>query len=271
MRNRVRFNFAEFLSEPRFLHEIVEHYGVSRKTTVFHLREAMKSGKILISEFPVFRTIKDSSGNLTKLRDSVYVYRESPILVGMDAKLLSAKAEGFRSDLKARYSKNRPQFVETALGRGETKSAYAEKVSHQSPKRGLKVNHSLISKLKASAEKVSSVKYARSNPPPEVKPCSSSKPTRQLNAEKIRFIQALQKEPLPFTDLRTQFNVPRQTITRLVKKGLLEEIWGSNGVGVRFKLTGKGKAWLAELEEASRFEPRIRESSLTRLKQRSIV
>jgi predicted DNA-binding protein YlxM (UPF0122 family) len=77
----------------------------------------------------------------------------------------------------------------------------------------------------------------------------------------------LLKEPLPFLEIQNRFEVSRQTITRLVKRGLLMESWGSKGVGVRFKLTGKGKACLAQLEEAAKYERRIKESPLTRLKQ----
>jgi len=45
-----------------------------------------------------------------------------------------------------------------------------------------------------------------------------------------------------------------------VKRGLLTETWGSKGVGVRFKFTGKGKACLKQLEEASKYEVKIKES-----------
>jgi predicted DNA-binding protein YlxM (UPF0122 family) len=275
MKSRRRFNLAEFLSKPRFLHEIAEHYGVSRETAVIHLREAMKSGQILISEAPVFQTIKDFSGNLKKLRGFVYVYHKSPILFDKDAKLSLPKTDNskreLRSDSHASFSKSNGKSTKATLERGGLKFASVEKANHESSKARVKTNHSLISKLKVSSTKVSSVNHLRSSRLLPSKPYSSSKPAPQLNVEKIRFFQALVKEPLPFIDIHTQFNVSRQTITRLVKKGLLMETWGYKGVGVRFKLTSKGKAWLAQLEEASKCEPRIRESPLTRLKQRSVV
>lgn len=274
MRSRRRFNLAEFLSKPRFLHEIAEHYGVSRETAAFHLREAVKSGQILVSEARVFQDIKDSSGNLKKLRGFVYVHRESPILVGKDAEFSLPKTDNsereLRSDSHTSFSKPHGESTRTTLERGGLKFASQEKPNCESAAR-LKANHSLISKLKVSSAKASSANNTISSRSLPYKQYSSSKPPSLLNVEKIRLFQALQKEPLPFLDIHNWFEVSRQTITRLVNNGLLMETWGPKGVGVRFKLTSKGKASLAQFEEASKYEPRIKESPLTRLKQRSVV
>ena len=274
MRSRRRFNLAEFLLKPRFLHEIVKHYGVSRETAVFHLRKAVKSGQIIVSEAPVFQAIKDSSGNLKKLRGFVYVNRESPILVGKDIRFSLPKTDSSKRELRstshASFSKPNGESTRAKLERGSPRFALVEKANRENAAR-LRANHSLISKLKVSSVKVSSVNLTRSSRLLPSKQYSSSKPAALLNAEKIRLFQALLKEPLPFLDIHNRFEVSRQTITRLVMRGLLMETWGSKGVGVRFKLTSKGKAWLAQSEEASKCEPRIRESAITRLKQRSVV
>jgi len=275
MRSQHRFNLAEFLAKPRFLHEIVEHYGVSRETAVFHLQEAVKSGQVLVSETPIFQTIKDSGGNLKKLAGFVYVHQESPILICDDIrfsppKTYNSKLE-LRSTSQASFSKSHCESTRSTLERGSPSFASVAKANDESSKARLKANHSLISKLKVSSTKVSSANHIESSRLLPGKPYSSSKQALQLNVEKIRFFEALLKEPLPFIDVHAQFNVSRHTITRLVRKGLLMETWGSKGVGVRFKLTSKGKTWLAHLEEASKCDPRIRESPLTRLKQRSVV
>lgn len=274
MRSRRRFNLAEFLLKPRFLHEIAEHYGVSKETAVFHLREAVKSGQILVSEAPIFQAIKDSSGNLKRLRGFVYVNRESPILVGKDTTFSIPKTDNSKCELhntsRTSFSKPNGESTRARSERGLPRFAPVEKANREGAAR-LRANHSLISKLKVSSVKVSSVNHTRSSRSSPSKQYSSSKPAALLNVEKILLFQALLKEPLPFQDIHNRFKVSRQTITRLVMRGLLMETWGSKGVGVRFKLTSKGKAWLTQPEAASKFEPRIRERPLTRLKQRSVA
>lgn len=275
MGSRYRFNLGEFLSKPRFLHEIAEHYGVSRETAVFHLRKALKSGQVLVSEAPAFQTIKDSSGNLKKLGGFVYVNQESPILAGKHTRFSLLKTDNSKRELHSTshvdFSKPHGESRMATLERGSPRFASFEKVNHESHEERLKTNHSLISKLKVSSAKVSSANHIRSSRLYPSKQYSSSKPAPLLNIEKIRLFQALLKEPLPFLDMHDRFNISRQTITRIVKGGLLKETWGSNGVGVRFKITNKGKTYLEELEEASKYKLKIRESSLTRLKERSGV
>jgi hypothetical protein len=274
MGSRSRVNPREFLLKPRFLHEIVEHYGISRKTAIFHVREAVKSGQLLVSEGPVFRTIRDSSGNLKKLRGFVYVCQESPIAVGKDIRFSLPKTDnskrGLHRSSHASFSKGNGESTKAESEQGSPGFTSIENANRESAARP-KADHSLISKLKVSSVRVSSANHTRSSSLLPSKRFSSSKPGALLNVEKIRLFQALQKEPLPFLEIQNQFEVSREMITRLVKKGLLIESWGSKGVGVRFKLTGKGKACLAQLEEASKYERRIKESPLTKLKQRTVV
>jgi hypothetical protein len=275
MGSRRRFNLREFLSKPRFLHEIAEHYGVSRKTAVLHLREALKSGEVLVSEAPVFQTIKDSSGNLKKLRGFVYVNQESPVLAGKHIRFSLLKTDNSKRELRGtshvNFSKPHGASGRATLEKGSLRFASLEKANDGSHEERPKANHSLISKLIVSSARVSSASHLTSSRLYQSQQYSSSKPTPLLNIEKIRLFQALLKEPLPFLDIHDRFNVSRQTITRIVNGGLLKETWGSNGVGVRYKITNKGKTYLKELEEASKYELRIRESPLTRLKERSVV
>jgi DNA-binding MarR family transcriptional regulator len=271
-----RLNLLEFLSKPRFLHEIVEHYKVSKKTAVFHLKEAIRSGQVLVSEAPAFQTIKDSTGKLKKLGGLLYVYHKSPILVSNGTRLSMLETDNFISepDNNSRISfllKPNNALGKATLERGPTSPTPVKKANPKNRGAKIRVNSSLVSKLNVSSAKVTSAKSATSSRLLSSKQYSNSKLEPLLNVEKIRLFQALLKEPLPFLDIRNRFNVSRQTITRLVKRGLLTETWGSKGVGVRFKLTSKGKAYLKQLEEASKYELKIRESPLTRLKQRSIV
>jgi len=98
----------------------------------------------------------------------------------------------------------------------------------------------------------------------------SQKATGYLShAERIHLFQALLKEPLTFLDLHSRFGVSKQIIRRLVKKGLLMEIWGPKTVGVRFKLSYKGKIHLRKMEGAAKLEPEMRERVFIRVKHRT--
>jgi predicted DNA-binding protein YlxM (UPF0122 family) len=275
MGSRCRLNLREFLSKPRFLHEIAEHYGVSRETAVFHLRKALDSGQVLVSEAPMFQTIKDSSGNLKKLEGFVYVNQESPVLAGKHFKLSLLKTDNSKRELRStshvNFAKLHGESRRATLEQESPRFVSLEKTNHESRGAKLRANSSLVSKLKVSSAKVTSAKSTTSSRLLSSKQYSNSKFEPLLNVEKIRLFQALLKEPLPFLDIRNRFNISRQTITRLVKRGLLTETWGSKGVGLRFKLTSKGKACLKQLEEASKYELKIRESPLTRLKQRTVI
>ncbi len=246
MRKPRRIDLLEFLSRPRFVHEIAEHYGVSRKTAVFHLQKAARSGRVLVSEAPVFQTVKDSSGNLKKLGGFVYVHHKSPTHTWKETSFTLLEND----DLPRLSNKTSPEDHTTKP----------------------KANCSLISKLNVTSARAISGSRARSNlacAPRYQKPANSKSGPLQC-AEKAKLFQALLSRSLPFLDLHERFSISKQTITRLVKRGLLEETWGSDGVGVTFNLTEKGKAQLEEIWAGSRYKPTIKRSSLTRLKQRSV-
>jgi hypothetical protein len=274
--SRRRPNLAEFLLKPRFLHEIVENYKVSEKTAAFHLREAVKSGQVLVSEAPAFRTIRDSAGNLRNLSGFLYVHQKSPILVGKGTRLSMLKIGDFIPGLG---NTSRVSFItklhdaseKVMSDTGSTNRQPTERANSGNRGTKLRGNSSFMSKLNVSSARVASANNTRSSHLLSSEQHLNNKLKPFLNIEKIRLFHALLQEPLPFLDMHNRFNVSKQAITRLVKRGLLMETWGCNGVGVRFKLTSKGKAYLKELEQASNYKPKIRESPLTRLKQRSVA
>jgi hypothetical protein len=50
---------------------------------------------------------------------------------------------------------------------------------------------------------------------------------------------------------------------------LLNEVWGPQAVGLRFKLSKKGQDHLKELEAASKYDSRTSNRGVIRLKSRS--
>ena len=96
-----------------------------------------------------------------------------------------------------------------------------------------------------------------------------SKETSRLSfAKRLQLFRALSKEPLSFLDLHVRFGVSKHAIRRLVKNGLLVEVWGANDVGVQFKLAKDAKNHLKEMEAAAAYDPKIAKKSLIRLKNR---
>jgi len=88
------------------------------------------------------------------------------------------------------------------------------------------------------------------------------------HAKKLLMLEALQKESLPFLDLHVLFGVSKQTIRRLVKTGFLSEAWGPKAVGLRFKLSKKGRSYLNELVSASKYESKTMRKGFIRLKSK---
>jgi len=93
---------------------------------------------------------------------------------------------------------------------------------------------------------------------------------RLPHAKRLLLFQALRKEPLPFLDVHVRFGVSKQTVRRLVNNGLLMEEWGPKAIGVRFKLSKKGKMYLKKLEAAAKYESKVGEKEFIRLKHKPL-
>jgi hypothetical protein len=91
---------------------------------------------------------------------------------------------------------------------------------------------------------------------------------RLSESGKLELFRALLKKPLATLELRTCFGVSKQALKGLCKKGLVAEVWGPGTVGLRFGLTRKGKAYLAELRAAAKCDQRISRRGAIRLKNR---
>ncbi len=69
-------------------------------------------------------------------------------------------------------------------------------------------------------------------------------------------------------DLHASFNVSKNTIETLSRKGYVEEVWGPRNIGVRFQLTEKGKRHLERLRLAAKLKKDEMEKAAIRLKRR---
>ena len=250
-------------SKSQSRHETTKNEG-SSKPSVFHLQDGINSGQASASVAHLFQDIGKSNCRLSSLRGSVNIHQKSvaPIRIGKNigfSKIKTASIAGLGETSEKTL---------TMQGLRNPASGVARKSGSVSPR--LAIEFSAISKLNVHSARVSSSrkKYNRFL---QAGRYSNGQSNPFLNVERLHLFQALLKEPLTFLVVHERFNVSKQTMRRLVQKKLLAEVWGSSGIGITFNVTNKGKVYLAELEEASKYEPKIKERAFTRLKQRSLA
>jgi len=257
----------KFLSKPRFAHEVAEHFRMSKKLANFHLREAVKSGQVLVSEKPIQQTWRSSDGKLRRLKEILYVSRKSPMLIDGRTKFRTHETNelvqvGF-------LSKNHALVGKSVFNNKLSSFTFEETTGLLPNKRRFKTKGLLKSEFAVNSAKAKLAKRRTVAQLLRRKPQPIQENVKSLSyVEKIHLFQALLKEPLAFLDLHVRFGVSKQTIRRLVKNRLLTEIWGPKAVGVRFKLSKKGENYLRQLEAAAKYEPKIKENPLIRLKHR---
>jgi len=253
-----RLSLLKFLSKPRFAHEVAEYYKISKKLAMLHLKEAVKSGKVLVSDKPVFRAARVRNDKLERFSGFVYVFRNSPMLTDGGARFTVREAGNLPSSSKTDV------FSIKFVSKTHKGSTVAE--------RHFKTSNALTTRFDAPQGRIRLAKQRATHQlfgrysqlrKEEVKSLS--------NLERVRLFQALLKEPLPFLDLHRLFGVSKQTIRGLVKNGLLMEMWGPKAIGVRFKLTNKGKTYLKRLESTAKIEPTVKRNMFIKLKHRTLL
>jgi hypothetical protein len=100
---------------------------------------------------------------------------------------------------------------------------------------------------------------------------SAEKPEQLSQVKRHQLFQALSKQPSPFLELHARFGVSKQTMRRFIRRGWLTEMWGQGGVGVRFRLSEKGRNHLRELEAAAKYKTKTTQKGLIRLKQKAFL
>lgn len=261
-----------FLHKPRFVHEVAEHFGISMKLANLHLREAIRSGKVLVSETPIFQGSKVSRNKLTRFDGFVYVFQDSVREEG-ERKFKIKGSNDPTSKTTHDFSFGLPfSTAHATQGKGESHKLsnfrFGETASPRNQPVHFKAKGSFASAFDLPSARVKVVKRTMPEYVLAHGSISTKEETRSLsNAERIRLLRTLLK-PSTFLDLHGCFGVSKETIKSLVKNGLLAEMWGPKAVGLRFQLTKKGKAYLKKLEASARIKPGKRETSFVKLKSR---
>lgn len=272
-------SLLQFLHEPRLVHEVAEHFGVTEKLARLNLRKAVESGQVLISKKPFLQTLKNSNGKLRRIRQSLYVSRKSPTLAdGWERFKLKTKNGLYSESKNDSFSIRFPSWRDDALAkdlvnhkllvfsRPDSARERENKPSSAMAGRNYKTKGILASEFDVSSAKVKLASHRTIDQVLRSKPTSPPESVNSLSyVERIRLFQTLFKKPSTFLDLHGRFGLSRQIVRGLVKNRLIAETWAPKGIGVRFKLTKKGEAYLRELEAAAKCEPSLAKKAVIRL------
>jgi hypothetical protein len=267
-------DLLKFLSKPRFSHEVAEHFGISRRLANLHLKETVRSGEILISEKPVLQMLRRHDGTMRPSAGLVYTFKENPATkIRLQE---SGQEESTRPmtnieppSVNTKITTQRGQISRKGIPRNRLPNCISREKTglDNTYLTRLKLNANVASELQMSGTRMRLTEKSIADPTTIPRKRQRLINSRQLSpAGKMHLLQTLSKKPLPFMDIHSRLGVSKQTIIGLVKSGFLAEFWGKEGVGIRFKLTRKGKHLLKQLDAAARYEPQVKEKPLIRLK-----
>lgn len=249
-----RSRLLNFLSKPRYVRDVAEHFGVSSKLANYHLRKAVRSGDVLAGEGPLPQMLPNSDSRRRPSKEFVYVSRKSPFLAGNKLRLT---AQNVGKDSRSNINVTPMKFLL------KTQSLAEEKLlRHKGWDLVSRFLNRFVYKARLARHGAWNQRLVRGRLSDRGEQKSFS------HIEKLRLFQALSDQPLPFLDIRTHFGVSKRTIMGLVRRGFLEEEWGPRDIGVRFRLTKKGRSYLRQLEAAAHVELQQREKIFIRLKHR---
>ncbi len=84
----------------------------------------------------------------------------------------------------------------------------------------------------------------------------------------MKLLESIEKSPKPLSEIRGGLEVTRRIIERLVRKGLVEEVWGRKGVGLSYGITSHGLKELERLRQVLDSADKLAERPLPSLKVR---
>ena len=253
-----RSDLLNFLSEPRCLKEVAEHFGISASVADHSLQKAIEQNQVLIC-----KPLRKPSLKSQKQRDTLFY-------ISQDSDLFSRGLTGFAVTRGIRTQGevgSRTAFVKFS-SKNASKSNFSSITENASDHKNDELGGAPFPRITVRREKI--VRNARRHASAIGQPPTQRQIRSCSVAEKLSMLTALSRQPLPYSDLRTRFNIPKSTIRTFVKNGLVKEVWGSKNIGVRFRLTKKGEKRLERLKAAAKLEKDEIAKATIRLKYKSI-
>ena len=231
---------------------------ISNVHSKYHLREEVKPGQIMVNPQAAFRRVSRLRGKLRQRDMSMYVAPNSPLFTGSPQRatdlykaLVPSSADwkvrmrfysgfqeagGSSARSIASFSNEKADVREGALRQRKSEANLVSVLSSV---------HAVKGRPTARKKLVFAGLFSRS---------SGDRHSLVSEPQKLHLFGALVEHPKPFAELQAIFHVSRQNVETLVRKGLLAEVWGPGEIGVKFKLTQKGKKYLEMLREASNYQ-----------------
>lgn len=235
-----------FLSEPRSLKEIAEHFAISTSVADRYLQKAIRENQILACRCSTEDNLKSQS----KQGQS-----ETLVYISKDSNLLSQELTGFAVEKVVRTQKGVGSETTFIRFSSEDPSKYRSN-SMQEASRGKM--HELTDQKSTSFPQimVRNEKFVRSAREPIAtdRRKSQSQARSFSKAEELSMLTALSQNPMSYVDLQTRFRISKRTLRTLTKKGIVEEVWGRRDVGITYQLAEKGKRHLQRLKAAARLK-----------------
>jgi hypothetical protein len=261
MRKLDHTEVLQFLTKPRYLREVAEHFNISEMHATHHLKEALRLGHVLVSEKPVRGSFPSFGGRFEQFRGFLYVSSSSPLLAKGTLQLSSEEGENSVSAATGRVP---TKFISWSRSPEEKDllrqdiSAFSDRKTDKMPAVGRrpKTRTDLVSKfLNVLVVKGKSVRRTVLREHVQVRSPGQGTYESLSQVERIHLFEAISDQPLTFLELHSRFGVSRQVVQGLVRRGLFEEVWGKRDIGVTFRLTKKGQRYLKELQAAADFQP----------------
>lgn len=247
-----------FLTEPRSLKEIAEHFGISEPTAYYYLQKKIEQDQILICKCSRHTQRVDAQ---QKSETLFYISRDSKLL----SKGLTrfAVTEAIRTQGRIGNETSSIKFTST----GASRSNFHRMIEDASDSKKREFRLTSLPRINVRREKL--VRSIRRHAPVIRQPLKQSQVRSVSAAEKLSILNALSRQPLPYLDLHARFSISKHVVKTLLRNGLVKETWGSKNIGVRFQLTGKGEKRLKQLKVAARLGKNNIRKTAIKLKHRT--
>jgi DNA-binding MarR family transcriptional regulator len=238
-----RSKLLNFLSEPRCLKEITNHFGISTSIADYCLQKAIEQNQVIVCKYSRNASLKPRKKQ--KQRETLfYISRNSGLHSKGLTEFVETRVAGAQKGMRSETA-----FVEFS-SKSASRSDFSSMIENASDSKNREPRQTAFPKVKASRERL--VRNARRHAPVVRQPLKQSQIKSLSVAEKLSMLMALSRQPLSHSDLHARFNVSKRTLKTFIKNGLIEEVWGPQNIGVKFRLTAKGEKHLKRLEAAAR-------------------